>query len=205
MDVTALLLAGGKSSRMGTNKALLPMFEKTSIENISEELKKVARQVLIVTNSPDQYEFLGLPMVKDEYEGMGPLGGLHAGLTASKTDTVFVSACDMPFIKAAVMEEMLSKLDDYDALVPEIEGRLHPLFSIYRKACLPSLIDCLHARELKMTHFLDKVKVKIMKHTEFQLYAKNHDLFSLLFYNMNNPEEYEKARKLETHFNTQIW
>ncbi|WP_158555911.1 molybdenum cofactor guanylyltransferase [Peribacillus glennii] len=204
MDVTALLLAGGKSSRMGTNKAMLPMFQKASIENIATELNKIAGHVLLISNSPDEYSFLGLPMVPDQYHGMGPLGGLHAGLTASKTDTVFVSACDMPFIKAAVMEEMLGNLENYDALVPEIDGQLHPLFAIYRKTCLPILTSCLEARELKMVHFLEKLNAKIMKHTEFQLYTKNHKLFSYLFYNMNNPQEYEEAKKIESHFNPQI-
>lgn len=200
MDITALLLAGGKSSRMGTNKAMLPVFGGVNVQNIASELKKVAGQIMLITNSPTEYSFLGLPTIHDQYRGMGPLAGLHAGLTASKTETVIISACDMPFIKANVMEEMLSCLGNYEALVPEINGQLHPLFAIYRKSCLPLLTSCLEERELKMINLLNKLKVKLMKETDFKLYHKNSKLFPYLFYNMNNPDEYEEAKKIEKLF-----
>lgn len=200
MDITALLLAGGNSSRMGTNKAMLPMFEGANVQNIASELKKVAGQVILITNTPDDYSFLGLPMVQDQYRGMGPLAGLHAGLAASKTETVIISACDMPFVKADVMKEMISSLGDHEALVPEINGQLHPLFAIYRKSCLPLLTSCLVERELKMVHLLNQLDVKIMRETDFQLYHKYSKLFPYLFYNMNNPGEYEEAKKIEKRF-----
>jgi molybdenum cofactor guanylyltransferase len=197
MDATGLLLAGGKSSRMGTNKAMLPMSDGINIQHIAYELRKAAGEVLIITNTPSDYSFLDMPTVQDTYKGLGPLAGLHAGLEASKTETVIISACDMPFIKAAVMEEMLGSLGDYEALVPEINGQLHPLFAVYRKSCLPLLISCLEERKLRMVHFIDKINGRIMKESDFQLYEKNNKLFPYLFYNMNTPIEYEDAKKME--------
>jgi molybdenum cofactor guanylyltransferase len=197
MKITGLLLAGGESRRMGTNKALLPMSEGTSIQNIARELKKVAESVLLVTNTPGEYEFLHLPSIKDSFIGLGPLAGLHAGLAAATTDVVVVAACDMPFIKSAIIEEMVENLGEYDAVVPEIDGQLHPLFAVYRKACLPSIISCLEMKQLKMINFLDKIDVHTLKDSDFRLKRETPDLFSYMFYNMNKPEEYKEARFIE--------
>ncbi|MDQ0218569.1 molybdenum cofactor guanylyltransferase [Peribacillus cavernae] len=200
MDATGLLLAGGKSSRMGTNKAMLPMSEGINIQNIASELKKAVGKVLLVTNAPPDYAFLGMPTVQDEFKELGPLAGLHAGLSASKTEVVFVSACDMPFIKAAVMKEMLENLEDFEALVPEINGQLQPLFAVYRRSCLPLLASCLENRKLRMIHFLEQVNVKVMKETDFQVYTKQNKLFPYLFFNMNTPLDYENAKIIEKEF-----
>lgn len=197
MDSTGLLLAGGKSSRMGTNKAMLPLSEEVNIQRIASELSKAFSEVYVVTNSPADYGFLNLPMLEDEYEGLGPLAGLHAGLKAARTETVFLSACDMPFIRASLIEEMLDNLNNYDALVPQINGRLHPLFAVYRKSSIPLLVACLEERKLRMMDFLEKMNVKIMKETDFKLYAASNSLFPYLFYNMNTPLEYEQAKKME--------
>jgi molybdopterin-guanine dinucleotide biosynthesis protein A len=200
MDATGLLLAGGKSSRMGANKAMLPMSKGINIQNIAAELAKAAGKVLLITNSPADYAFLDLPAIQDEYKGLGPLAGLHAGLAASNTETVFISACDMPFVKAAVMAEMLGNLGEHEALVPEIDGRLHPLFAVYRKSTLPLLVSCLEDRKLRVKDFLETIDVKIMKETDFQLHRELGKLFPYLFYNMNTPAEYEEAKKLEKTF-----
>ncbi|CAH0345014.1 molybdenum cofactor guanylyltransferase [Bacillus sp. CECT 9360] len=197
MNTTGLLLAGGKSSRMGTNKAMLPISEEVSIQQIASELRKAVGEVYLITNSPADYTFLDFPMLEDEYEGLGPLAGLHAGMQASKTDTVFISACDMPFIRASLIEEMLDNLKNYEALVPEINGRLHPLFAVYRKSSIPLIVSCLEERKLRMLDFLEKINVKIMKETDFELYATHKKLFPYLFYNMNTPLEYEHAKSME--------
>ncbi|RFU67962.1 molybdenum cofactor guanylyltransferase [Bacillus sp. V59.32b] len=197
MNTTGLLLAGGKSSRMGTNKAMLPISEEVSIQQIASELKKAVGEVYLVTNSPADYTFLDLPTLDDEYEGLGPLAGLHAGLEAAKTETVFLSACDMPFIRASLIGEMLDNLKNYEALVPEINGRFHPLFAVYRKSSIPLLVSCLEQRKLRMMDFLEKMNVKIMKETDFELYATDKKLFPYLFYNMNTPLEYKHAKRME--------
>lgn len=197
MKTTGLLLAGGKSSRMGTNKALLPMSEEINISKIAGEMELAVDETVIITNSPQDFSFLNLPMVEDEFKGMGPLGGLHAGLSASKTDVNVITACDMPFIKAALIKELLNHSTGFDAVVPEIEGQLHPLFAVYRKSTLPLLTACLKDHRLRMVAFLEEIHVKILKESDFRMYQENRDLFTYMFYNMNNPEEYARAKEIE--------
>jgi len=197
MNTTAIILAGGKSSRMGKNKALLPMRDKTNIARIARELEKVTKELLIITNTPEDYRFLGYPLTTDLYPGLGPLAGIHAGLSSSKTEVNIAVACDMPFVHAGIANEMLLAAEGYDAVVPEIEGRLQPLFAVYRKSCLPELTSCLDNHELKVRGFLAAITVKIMKEKDFQLYEEHPHLFSSLFFNMNMPEEYKQAKQLE--------
>ncbi|PLS18402.1 molybdenum cofactor guanylyltransferase [Bacillus sp. M6-12] len=197
MNTTALLLAGGKSSRMGKNKAMLPMFGQPNVCNIKDELTKAADEVVLITNTPEKYGFLNITVTVDIYKDMGPLGGLHAGLTASQTDVNVITACDMPFIKADIIMRMISFAEGYDAVVPEIFGQLHPLFAVYRKSCLPALEECLLDRKLRMAAFIDKLHVKILKETDFKEYFQNETLFSYMFYNMNKPEDYSRALEIE--------
>ncbi|WP_409303314.1 molybdenum cofactor guanylyltransferase [Peribacillus sp. SCS-155] len=197
MNVTGLLLAGGKSSRMGRNKALLEMAEGLNIQNIASQLKRAAGSVLLITNTPGTYSFLELPIIEDIYPGRGPLAGLHAGLSAATTEAVIVAACDMPFVTAEIMKKMFENLEDADAVVPEIDGRVQPLFAVYRKTCLPHLISCLEDNQLKMTHFLNNIKVARMSEKDFLQGLKNPEFLPYVFYNMNSPEEYEEAREIE--------
>lgn len=186
-DTTVIILAGGKSSRMGTNKALLKINGQTVIEQIVNECKKITENILIVTNQFSEYEFLNLPMVEDLQKGKGPLAGIQAGLTNSKTEKNFVVACDMPFVSAQIALQLLKDLNEYDAVLPEINNQLHPLFAAYRKNCLEAVNRSLENGQLRITHFLDQVSVKINTEKDLPSYLSN------AFFNMNNPKEYEKA------------
>ena len=97
---------------MGKNKALLKIGGKTVIEHIAAELEKTVADLMIVTNTLEDYQFLNLPMVEDEWKGMGPLAGIHAGLKASKTDKNLVVACDMPFVSSKLGEILLGYLSN---------------------------------------------------------------------------------------------
>src|SRR5690606_20588107 len=102
METTGIILAGGKSSRMGRNKALLDFHGQTVIETIANELQKIVNHLIIVTNNQEDYAFLQLPMVSDKWQGIGPLAGIHAGLSISKTEKNLVVACDMPFVSREI-------------------------------------------------------------------------------------------------------
>ncbi|WP_057911855.1 molybdenum cofactor guanylyltransferase [Peribacillus muralis] len=194
METTMLLLAGGKSSRMGENKALLTIDGDVNISTVASELKKVSQNVLVITNSFEDYRFLQLPLIADLHKDQGPLGGLHAGLTASNTQLQFLTACDMPFVRATAINEMISNYEPaFDAVIPEINGRIQPLFAVYHKSCLPILTDCLVKNELKMSRFLEKISVKFIKETGFSLYHENPASFQHLFFNMNTREDYQEA------------
>ncbi|MFJ7725953.1 molybdenum cofactor guanylyltransferase [Neobacillus sp. NPDC097160] len=193
MKAAAIILAGGKSSRMGTNKALLKINEKTNIERIANTLKLLFDDIILVTNDSEQYEFLGLTMVADRYPGMGPLAGVHAGLLASDYDLNFIVACDMPFVSSELAEALVNSCGHYDAVIPVINGKQHPLFAVFHKKAAEEVASSIEAGRLRMKHLLDQLNVLYVTETELQTYS-NLDI-ERVFFNMNHPDEYEEAKK----------
>ncbi|MFB6466295.1 molybdenum cofactor guanylyltransferase [Cytobacillus sp. Hz8] len=193
MEATAIILAGGKSSRMGRNKALLEIGGMSVIERIVTELSKVTNEIILVTNSPAEYQFLNLPMAEDEWKGMGPLAGIHAGLHFSKTEKNLVVACDMPFISPALASFILGGLSDiYDAVVPEIAGKLHPLFAAYHKRILPVISESLQNKQLRIRSIFEQIPVKIVNEGDFLHVQDMRNESS--FYNMNEPHDFKRAQ-----------
>ena len=192
MKTTGIIMAGGKSSRMGTNKALLKIDGKTVIERIAEELQKCVDEIIVVTNHFDDYRFLGYPMVEDIYKEMGPMGGIHAGLLASTTEKNLVVACDMPFISADLGRFLLTQLDNYQVVVPEIEDQFHPLFAGYKKELAPIIEEALKENQLRIRYFFKQLKTKT-------IYLEDITKENITFnhnnvYNMNYPDDYEQAK-----------
>lgn len=192
MKASAIILAGGKSSRMGSNKALLEFNNKTNIERIKDEMSGFA-EVILVTNEPETYKFLGLKTVSDEYPGLGPLAGIHAGLMASASELNILVACDMPFVTSDLAAALVEKAGSYDAAVPVIEGRQHPLFAVYRKSIISRIEECLNKKNLRIKHLLESLNVLYLNDRDFKAY--NSESLDRIFYNMNHPEEYENAKK----------
>lgn len=191
MNAGVILLAGGQSSRMGTNKALLPIGGQQNIVRIIEELAGVFSPPILVTNQPEEYEALGLPMAGDVYPGKGPLAGLHAGLLASPFEDNLLVACDMPFASSRLGQFLWSQLEGYDAVVPYLGGKQHPLFAVYRKSSLPIVEDCLKQEKLRMFDFLKQIRVN-------EIHAENTPLeidLEKAFFNMNRPGDYEQAKE----------
>jgi len=193
MKAGAIILSGGKSSRMGTNKALLKFHEKTNIERIKDELKHVFDDIILVTNDPETYQFLNIKTVTDQYPGSGPLAGIHAGLEASDYEENFVVACDMPFVSAELAESLVKALKHHDAVVPVIEGRQHPLFAAYQKRAAREAKSCIEEGTLRMKHLLDRLNVRYLEEEDLMLYCEGS--LERVFFNMNHPEEYEDAKR----------
>ncbi|MFL6559710.1 MAG: molybdenum cofactor guanylyltransferase [Bacillus sp. (in: firmicutes)] len=193
MMAAAIILSGGKSSRMGTNKALLKINKKTNIERITDTLKGSFNDIILVTNNPEHYQFLGLPMVTDIYPGQGPLAGIHTGLLASKFDVNFIAACDMPFVSGELAEVLVNQCGDYDAVIPIINGRQHPLFAVYQKRVTKEIAHSIEAGRLRIKQLLEQLHVKYVTEENLQAYCSN-DL-ERVFFNMNHPNEYENAKK----------
>jgi molybdenum cofactor guanylyltransferase len=191
MEANGIILAGGQSSRMGKNKALLRLNNETMIERIVKNLETFVDDVIIVTNGFEDYRFLGLPMVEDRWKGMGPLAGIEAGLHASRTEKNLVVACDMPFISQEWGEYLLSCLDEYQAAVPKISGMLHPLFASYRKEVGQKAGVSLQENTLRMRDFFDNIHVKIVHGDERSLPKEEK-----YFFNMNHFEQYEQALRM---------
>ncbi|MHB8621339.1 MAG: molybdenum cofactor guanylyltransferase, partial [Chloroflexota bacterium] len=125
---SVVLLAGGKSSRMGSNKALLRFRDgQTVIERMVARLRPLCDELLLVTNTPGAYAFLGLPMFGDLYPGAGSLGGIYSGLTRALHQRALAVSCDLPLIDPAVVRFLLDLPFDYDLLVPSSGGRQQPL------------------------------------------------------------------------------
>lgn len=189
-----VILAGGQSSRMGTNKALLELEGETLIQRLARRFTDWFEQVVIVTNTPELYTFLGLPMVGDRIPGLGPLGGLEAGLTASRYEHAFFCAVDMPFVSEGLVRQMLALAPGYDLVVPLLDGEYEPMHAVYGKGCLPSISRNLESRRLKLIGFYEGVRRLELTESQIRRFGDPQRLF----FNCNTPEDLDQARRWAT-------
>lgn len=194
MKAGVVILAGGKSSRMGENKALLPIDGLTTIERIKTSISDEFEDILLVANDLKLYQFLKLPITADKVKDKGPLAGIQAGLLAAKNNNNVFIACDMPFISAKLAKFLVARSEGFDAVVPVINGKRHPLFAVYKKTVLKAIAECFEKDELRIKDFLDRVKVNYI--TEQDLLNEGIVNFEQSFYNMNYPAEYEEAKRM---------
>lgn len=194
MDIGLIILAGGKSSRMGTNKALLTFGEtnETTVERILHNMGSAFTSRVLVTNEPEKFAYLPINLVRDNYPGLGPLAGIEAGLHYSPTELNLVVACDMPFAQRELAEYLVYKASGYDAVVPVIGDRINPLFALYRKSMLPKIKEALETQTLRIVSLLERVNV---------LYVQEAELLTVgnvkrALFNMNQPSDYEEAKKM---------
>lgn len=190
IDAAAIILAGGKNSRMGTNKALLEIESRQLIRRIADELAGDFAKIIIVANDPGPYKDFGCKVTGDIIPGRGPLGGIHAGLTASPYRLNFVTACDMPFIKGPLAAHMVARTGDADALVPRIDDKWQPLFAVYSRDCLQAIEDCLDRDRCKVTAFYPAVRVNYIEEDVVRKFSAP----DRLFFNINTPDELARAR-----------
>lgn len=188
--VTGVILAGGASSRMGSNKALLPHKGGRFIESIYRELSEIFPEVVLVTNAPEQYQFLPCRKVPDLYLGMGALAGIHAGLAASSTQAVFTVACDMPHLDPALIRHIATSGTGCDLVLPVSGHGYEPLHALYGKGCLPAMEACLEKGMKRIVSILPQVKLREITAAEVALFDPAFHSFS----NINTPEEYYGLR-----------
>jgi len=189
MSVTGVIQAGGKSIRMGGRpKALIGLGGKRIIERIVEVLSLVLPDLLIVTNTPDLYAFLGLPMVPDVLPDHGSLGGIYSGLRAAKGGA-FTVACDMPFLHPEVVRLVVSRAGAADVVIPRVGDQLETMHALYGKACLPHIEALLAARRFKIVGFFDRVRVCEIPEAEVSRFRAPETCFM----NVNTPEELARA------------
>lgn len=193
MKAAAIILSGGKSSRMGTNKALLKLNEKTTIERMVDILKVYFDDIILVTNDMDSYQSLGVKMVVDHYPGKGPLAGFHAGLMASDYDVNFIVACDMPFISGELASTLVNQIDHYEALVPVINGKMQTLCAVFQKKTVNKIAECIENGRLSIKQFLAHLNVLYVTEKDLEIYSSID--IERVFFNMNHPHEYEDAKR----------
>ncbi len=186
--MTAIILAGGKSRRMGSPKALLRFGDKTFIEHQVSILRKIFDEILISANDSSLYKNLNLPIVPDIIPEKGPLGGISAGLIRATSFHAFVVACDMPFIREEVILYLKGLTDDYDAVVPQTSRGLEPMHAFYSRNCIEPMQRCIHEGRLRIIDFLPEVRVRIVDTKEFA----GLDTSAQSLVNLNTVEEYKK-------------
>jgi len=191
VSVSAAIMAGGKSARMGQDKAWIELDGEPLITRVARVLGEVADEVLVVANDP-RYETLGLRVVRDRYPQAGALGGIATGLGAASHDAVLVAACDMPFLSADLWRLLLGHTGEADVVIPRVAGEYETMHALYRKSCLPHMARAIAENRLRVISFFDAVSVKAID--EVELRAVDPTLRS--FTNVNTPEELASALAL---------
>lgn len=191
-EATAVILTGGKSSRMGRPKALLPFDDEPLIAHIVRRLGRVFAETVVVA-APDQ-ELPPLPvvLVRDQVAYQGPVSGIYHGLKAATRDVCFVTSCDAPFLNLALISHLLSQIADWDVVVPFWQERFQPLHAVYRTKVAPLLKDQLERGELRPISLYGKVRTREFHENEIR--RLDPEGFSLL--NMNSPADYDAALQL---------
>jgi molybdopterin-guanine dinucleotide biosynthesis protein A len=174
---------------MGQNKALMWLGGQRLVERVVGVMRAVFTELLMVTNSPDVYADLGVPMVGDVYPDKGSLGGIYSAVYHMTTPWCFVAACDMPFLHAEVIRYLIAQAAEYDVVMPDIHGEMQPLHAVYGKACLAPMLRRIEANRLKIVGFLPEVRVRTVSAAELQ----HVDPDLLAFHNLNTPEEFHAA------------
>lgn len=157
--MTGIILAGGRNTRIGTDKAFLEINGVRLIDRTIAILKGIFEEIIVVTNSPLSYLDQNVTIVTDILENKGPLGGLYTGLFFAFSQRAFVCACDMPFLDGHFIEYMIENCTDYDVVVPYSGDGLQPLHAIYSKKCLPAMLNHLKRDKLKIIDLYKGLKI----------------------------------------------
>lgn len=190
-DVAGVILAGGESSRMGRNKALLEVNGERMVETAYRRMAELFDEVLLVTNTPEIYEFIPCRKIGDIYPGMGPLGGIHAALSSCSAARAFVTACDMPGLNPQLIRELSSMPGGVDVVIPETPGGLEPLHAVYAKSCLPKMERMLMSGERRILSFFDLAQVRLVPRGKIAVLDPEFASFR----NVNTPEDYHEVKR----------
>jgi molybdenum cofactor guanylyltransferase len=184
-SVTGIILAGGRSERMGSDKGLMVWKGKPLVQYSIEALRPFCYHIIISTNN-DKYAGFGFPLLKDEYPNIGPMGGLHAGLKASKTEHNLFLPCDMPLINEEVIRLLLQNSENYQAVVPVVDKQFFPVCSYYHSSVLPMLEQEIKAGLYKTILFLQRLRFKELLITGLRL--------KKLFFNINTIDDFNHLK-----------
>lgn len=187
--ITGAILAGGQSTRMGSDKALLELQGQRMLERVHRTMADLFGATLLVTNQPERYAFLPCPALPDQFVGAGSLAGIHAALSHADTELVFVVACDMPFLSPAVIRYLCSLSNGYDIVVPASMTGLEPLHALYRRSCLPEMTAMLTNSRKRITElYAQKKTLQVPWPAIANLPGADHT-----FLNLNTPGEFKAA------------
>jgi molybdopterin-guanine dinucleotide biosynthesis protein A len=194
IDVTGILLAGGKSRRMGEDKRYLVVGEQTLLERGLAVLRSIFQEVLVVIAQDSPPLDVEARVVRDLVPECGSLGGLYTALVQATTPFIFVVACDMPFLDPAVITQFTSRRAAADIVMAKLAARLHPMHALYGKRCLPVVEEMIRTRQLKIQEIVLRSSLLVRYVTEADLVAI--DPTGRSFQNVNTPADLEVARSL---------
>jgi molybdopterin-guanine dinucleotide biosynthesis protein A len=192
--VTVALLAGGKSSRMGTDKSFVRVLGRPLIEEVLAQVAGLGSETLIVTNRPDDYRYLGLPLFSDVLPDKGALGGIYTALHSATQPYVFCLACDMPFIVRPLLDYFVTLLPDAnaDVIMPRLGAEAEPFRALYARTCLAPIRAALDAGKMRVISFFPEVRMRFVDEPEIDRFDPAHRSF----FNVNTPEDLAQARRL---------
>jgi molybdopterin-guanine dinucleotide biosynthesis protein A len=194
-DICAVILAGGQSSRMGSNKALLDIGGKPLISILIDRILPVTNRIFISSNDFSSYRFLDFPVIPDHFAGHGPLAGFHSAMTRNICSLYIMLACDLPNLKTPLLQSLVSLANGFDAAIPRtLDGLAHPLCAAYRRTCLPCVEQALQRGANKVIEpFLETpLAVRWIGPDEGKF--NDADLA-----NINTPEDLRNLRDIASH------
>jgi len=177
--ITGIILAGGKSSRMGTDKGMMFYKGRPMIQHILDPMAKICQRILIVTSNP-MYGMFGFELVKDEKPDYGPVMGVLSGLRRSDTELNLVLSCDAPFVNFELMKQLIRNSDDTDVVAASSSVGVHPLIAVYRQNCITAFEQAVKQDEHRLRTVLDQLEVQ-----EFKAEGKDEELLR----NLNTKED----------------
>lgn len=190
MDATGFVTAGGRSSRMGRDKAWLELGGKSLIEHVIAALAPVVSEVKIIAND-ENYSQLGLPVLADDTRDIGPAEAIRTALANSSTRDVLLVGCDMPFVTPDLFEVLLGEFQGWQAaILIGPDGRAEPVCAAYSRDALETFTSLIDAGERKLSTFYSRLRTKLIPYQSLQK-IPGAEYF---FFNVNSPEDYEKAK-----------
>ena len=194
--VSAVVLAGGMSRRLGRDKAVEPLAGEPLIRRVLSRVAQVTDETVVVVNHAARASELPLggdvATAVDRYPDSGSLGGIFTGLEAARSEWALIVACDMPFLNVPLLRRILSLREGCDAVVPVVEGRPEPTHAAYSRRCLPHIERRLQANDLKISRFFDDVDVVYLDENAVDELDPDH----LSFFNVNTEQDLERARQI---------
>ncbi|WP_299551239.1 molybdenum cofactor guanylyltransferase [Seonamhaeicola sp.] len=168
-NITGIILAGGKSSRMGSDKGFIQLNNTSFVEYSIKALKPLVNDIIIVSDNPD-YDVFGYKRIEDAIKNAGPVAGIYSGLEASGTEYNLILSCDIPLIKTAVLEKLIDTTDrDSDIIQIESSGKTMPLIALYKKQCAKVFLDALQNDERRLRRVINTLKTKnVVLHVDEQ-------------------------------------
>jgi molybdenum cofactor guanylyltransferase len=195
-DISCIVLAGGKSLRLGRDKALVNFDIGNLTERVLSRLSLFNKEIILVTSAVQNLDrfinYPGLRLVTDVYPERGPLGGLYTGLSVSMTGYNLVVACDMPFLNTGLLGYMAQLIPGFDAVVPRFGSYVEPLHAVYSRSCIAAVKKILDEETRPIKILFNHINVRYVESDEIDKFDPDH----LSFFNINREADLEKARQL---------